>query len=216
MNSSLELRSWLAEQKCRAAIKALGKSGFDAVYCPTAPDAAEYIIKAAADALTIGFGGSMSVNELRIHERLRAMDKKLLIHNQPEFSPEQNMETRRLQLVCDLFITGTNALTLEGQLVNIDGTGNRVAAMIFGPKKVIVVAGRNKLVANAAQAIERIKNIAAPANAKRLNYDLSCVKTGFCSDCRSPQRICNITVILEKKPIYSDITVLVVNDDLGL
>jgi hypothetical protein len=216
MNSSLEVLSWLTEQKCQTAVKALIKSGFDAVYCPTVSEAAEYIINVAAGAFTIGFGGSMSVNELNVHERLKAGGKELLIHSQPGLSPEQKMETRRLQLVCDLFLTGTNALTLDGKLVNIDGTGNRVAAMIFGPKKVIVVAGRNKIVANAAQAVERIKNIAAPANAKRLGYDVSCTKTGFCSDCHSPQRICNITVILEKKPTYSDITVLVVNDDLGL
>jgi hypothetical protein len=114
-------------------------------------------------------------------------------------------------------LTGTNAVTLDGILVNIDGNGNRVGAMIFGPKKVIIVVGRNKIVDGSAEdAIARIKEWASPPNAMRLSKQTPCAVTGICSDCDSPQRICRITTILDRKPTLTDIHVLVVNEDMGL
>jgi hypothetical protein len=107
-------------------------------------------------------------------------------------------------------------LTLNGELVNIDATGNRVAAMFFGPRKVIVVAGRNKLVDGSPHdAIDRVKNWATPPNSKRLNFKTPCSATGFCSDCSSPDRLCRVTSIIDRKPRFTDIHVLVVNADLG-
>lgn len=216
MASRTELHDWIMEKKCRACVKALNQSGFDAIYCKDAAAAREHILAAAGTAQTIGFGGSVTLGELNLHDALAGMGKELLIHNKPEFTPEQKLAIRRQQQICDLFLTSTNALTMDGKIVNVDGTGNRVAAMIFGPKKVIVAAGRNKLVEGTEHALERIKNYAAPANAKRLGYKLNCGQTGFCSDCNSPQRICNITTIIEKKPTQTDFTVLVINEDLGL
>jgi hypothetical protein len=123
----------------------------------------------------------------------------------------------RRQLTCDLFLTGTNALTLSGCLVNIDATGNRVGSMLFGPKKVIVVAGRNKLVdGDIADALKRIKEWSSPPNARRLNFNTPCAKTGFCCDCNSPERICRITTIIDRKPRQTDLRVLVVNEEMGL
>jgi hypothetical protein len=127
------------------------------------------------------------------------------------------MEIMRRQLTCDLFLTSSNAVTLSGWLVNIDGNGNRVAALTFGPKKVIVVAGRNKLVdGDLTAAIHRVKNIAAPPNAKRLNCNTPCAKTGFCANCNSPDRICRIIHVMDRKPRVADLHVLIVNEDLGL
>ncbi len=217
MSLTEELVRWTNEQKCERAVESLGKNGFTAVYCKTGQEAYDYIIREAAEAESVGFGGSMSVTDLAVQEKLREMGKEILNHSQPALSREERLEIMRRQLTCDLFLTGSNAVTLSGYLVNIDATGNRVASMFFGPKKVIVVAGRNKLVdGDIAAAIKRIKDWASPPNAKRLNFNTPCAKTGFCCDCTSPDRICRITTIIDRKPRRTDIRVLVVNEDMGL
>ncbi|MEM3137804.1 MAG: LUD domain-containing protein, partial [Thermofilaceae archaeon] len=108
-----------------------------------------------------------------------------------------------------------NAVTMDGKLISIDGVGNRVAAMIFGPKRVIVVAGKNKLVRDVKEGLWRAKNIAAVMNCKRLKLKTPCVKLDRCLDCSSPERACNITVIVERKPSLTDFHVILVNEDLG-
>lgn len=112
-------------------------------------------------------------------------------------------------------MTSTNAIIADGRLVNTDGTGNRVAAMIFGPKKVIVIAGTNKIVENLEEAEARIRMTAAPLNNKRLNRSNPCVTTGHCMDCQGPTRLCNVTTVLYKRPPVPDIHVLVVGEELG-
>lgn len=217
MTSTEELTFWAHRRKCEKAVVSLEKNGISAVYCDHAEDAAAYILKEAADATTIGFGGSLSVVDLGVIEGLQEEGKDLLIHSRPELSRDERMEIMRRQLTCDLFLSGTNALTLAGELVNIDATGNRAAAMFFGPKKVIVVAGRNKLVdGTVADAVKRVKSSASPPNAKRLNFNTPCAQTGICSDCNSPDRICRITTVVDRKPRMTDLRVVVVNQDLGL
>lgn len=217
MIQSKELMDWTFEQKCRKAVAALEKNGFTAVYCQTGQKARDYIIKEAADAANVGFGGSLSVAEMQVADLLEKQGREILNHGRPDLSLEEKVAIMRRQLTCDLFLTGTNALTLAGILVNIDASGNRVGSMFFGPKKVIVVAGRNKLVdGDVDAAIKRIKDWASPPNAKRLNYNTPCAKTGFCSDCNSPDRICRITTVIDRKPRLTDVRVLVVNEDLGL
>jgi len=217
MSQTDELVRWTWEQKCEKAVESLGQNGFTALYCRTAQEAHDYILKEAADAGSVGFGGSRTIVDLDVQEPLRAQGKEILNHGLPGLSPEERMAIMRRQLTCDLFLTGTNAVTLSGFLVNIDGNGNRVAAMFFGPGKVIVVAGRNKLVDGDVQAaIDRVKNWASPPNARRLNYNTPCAKTGFCSNCNSPDRICRVTTVIDRKPRVMDIRVLVVNEDMGL
>lgn len=217
MSQSNLLMDWTYEQKCRKAVAALEKNGFAAVYCSSGDEAFEYIMTEAADAGSIGFGGSLSVAELKVADQLAAQGKEILNHSVPGFSLEEKVAIMRRQLTCDLFLTGTNALTLSGILVNIDASGNRVGSMFFGPKKVIVIAGRNKLVdGDINDAIKRVKDWASPPNAKRLNYNTPCSKTGFCSDCNSPDRICRITTVIDRKPRLTDLRVLVVNEDMGL
>jgi L-lactate utilization protein LutB len=217
MTQTDELIQWIFEQKCEKAVEALGQNGFTAVYCRTSQQAHDYILREAADAHSIGFGGSRTIVDLNVQEHLQAQGKEILNHGMPGLTPEERMAIMRSQLTCDLFLTGSNAVTLSGWLVNIDGNGNRVAAMFFGPKKVIVVAGRNKLVDGDLQAaIDRIKNWASPPNAKRLNYNTPCARTGFCSNCNSPERICRVTTVIDRKPRAMDIRVLVVNEDMGL
>lgn len=217
MSQTEELTDWNYEQKCKKAVQSLEKNGFTAVYCATGQEAHDYIIKEAADALSIGFGGSLTVGDLKVADLLAEKGKEILNHSQPGLSLEEKVAILRRQLTCDLFLTGTNAVTLTGFLVNIDGVGNRVGSMLFGPKKVIVTAGRNKLVdGDINDAIKRIKHWASPPNAKRLNYATPCAQTGFCSDCNSPDRICRITTVIDRKPRLTDIRVLVVNEDMGL
>ena len=217
MGQTKELVDWAFQQKCEKAVESLGRNGFTAIYCATSQQASDYIIQEAADAQSVGFGGSLSVADLQVADTLGGMGKELLIHNRPGLSAEEKLAIIRRHLTCDLFLTGTNALTLSGALVNIDGNGNRCAAMFFGPKKVIIVAGRNKLVDGGIdEAIRRVKGEASPPNAKRLNFNTPCARTGFCSNCDSPERICRVTTVIERKPRLTDIRVLVVNEDMGL
>jgi hypothetical protein len=217
MSITKELAKWTHECKCRKAVAALEKNGFAAAYCDSGNEAAKFILAEAANARTVGFGGSMTIADLNLAPRLLEQGKELLNHGAPGLSFEERLEIMHHQLSCDLFLSGSNALTLSGCLVNIDACGNRVGAMFFGPKKVIVVVGRNKLVDGTTDdAIRRVKNWASPPNARRLNYKTPCAETGFCCDCNGPERICRITVVMDRKPKYTDVTVLVVNEEMGL
>jgi hypothetical protein len=115
----------------------------------------------------------------------------------------------------DVLLTSTNAITETGQLVNIDHAGQRVAAMIFGPKKVIIIAGINKIVRDVDEALKRVKNVAAPMNAKRLNMNVPCAVTGTCTDCDSQDRMCNVTTIIERKPVHTRVIVMLLREELG-
>jgi L-lactate utilization protein LutB len=216
MSRTDELNDWAFAMRCEKAVENLKKNGFDAVYCKSGEEVFHYIINEAEQAHSIGFGGSMSVAELKLTDKLKGMGKEILDHGLPGLTPEEKTAITHRQPGCDLFLTGSNAVTVSGILVNIDGNGNRVASMFFGPKKVIVVVGRNKLVDGSVEdAIQRIKTYAAPPNTKRLSLATPCATTGFCTDCDSPQRICRVTTIIEKKPRNIDIRVLVVNEDMG-
>ena len=215
-DTTSEVKKRTAALVCRKTVGNLLKHNFDALYCETADDAADFILRCAATAKTIGFGGSMSVSALDLNEKLSAAGAELLIHGNPDLTPDQKLRIMKRQQTCDLFIAGVNALTVNGEIVNIDGVGNRVSASIYGPAKIILVAGSNKIVhGDVADALKRIKTCSAPQNAVRLGKNTPCAKTGVCADCDSPERICNVTVILERKPSRSDITVLVVNEDMG-
>lgn len=210
-----EITDWLIEKKCRQTVENLKKRSFKAEYCPTLEDARAWILKIGEKAQTIGFGGSLTVALMNLGKVWG--EKTLLNHGLPDLTPEERLDIMRRQLTCDLFLTGTNALTLDGCIVNIDGIGNRVAAMFFGPKKSVIVVGHNKIVEGSIEAaIARIKADSAPPNAFRLKTATPCAATGFCSDCSSPERICRITTVLERQPLLSDITVLVVGETLGL
>jgi L-lactate utilization protein LutB len=214
---TLELNDWLSEKKCRKLVDNLNARHFKATYCATSQEAADYILAEAQTARSIGFGGSLSVADLKLTTPLREQGKEILNHGFPDLTPEQRVEIMKRQLTCDLFLSGTNAATLDGCLVNIDGNGNRVAAMIYGPSKVIVVVGRNKIVeGDIGDAIKRVKDKASPPNAMRLGKKTPCATTGFCCDCDSPQRICHVTTIIDSKPSQTDFHVLVVNEDMGL
>jgi hypothetical protein len=117
---------------------------------------------------------------------------------------------------CDVLVAGANAVTEDGKLVNVDAVGNRVASMVFGPRKVFIIAGKNKIVKNVDEALHRIKNIVAPFHARTKGFATPCARTGKCSDCNAPKRICNVISIMEKRPWRTEISVILVDEDLGL
>jgi hypothetical protein len=140
---------------------------------------------------------------------------ELLDPFRPGLSPEEGMEVRQRGMSSDVMITSSNAVTLDGKLVNLDGMGNRVAAMTFGPKKVILVVGMNKVSPDLDSAIARVKHYAAPINSIRLSRKTPCVETGLCSDCKSEQRICNMWSIIEGHGVKDRIHVKLVGENLG-
>jgi hypothetical protein len=133
----------------------------------------------------------------------------------PGLTPEESYARLRQGLLTDFMITSSNALTLDGKLVNLDATGNRVAAMCFGPEKVILVVGLNKVAPDLDSVLARVKHLAAPINAIRLNKETPCVETGLCLDCRSPARICNVWSIIEGQRFEHRLHVKLVGEDLG-
>lgn len=210
-----ENMKWFGRTQLETAAAALEKNGFRARVFEGREEALAYLLEAAQGAETLGFGGSMTLTELGLAARVAELGKQTLVHGRPGLSMQERIAIMKEQQRCDLFFTSTNALTLRGHLVNIDGTGNRVCAMAFGPKKVIVVVGANKLAKDLEAGLTRARHAAAPPNARRLGYDTPCAKTGQCSDCNSPQRICRITTIIEKKPSLSDVEIVLINESLG-
>ena len=163
----------------------------------------------------VGIGGSVTVRDIGLVEAIEKQSNTIFMDWGKPLELKEKIKVRKEALTSDVYLTSSNAITLQGQLVNIDGTGNRVSAMIFGPKKVIIVAGANKLVDTLDEALARIRNIAGPLNGKRLNLKTPCALTGKCTDCNSPDRMCKVKVILEKKPSLSDITIVLVGENLG-
>ena len=168
------------------------------------------------DAKTISWGGSVTFISTGLYGALKDNpDFRVLDVFNRKLSPEDAMELRRHSLLVDLYITGTNAVTEGGQLVNLDMYGNRIASITFGPKHVIILVGRNKIVTDMEEAISRIKNYAAPVNTMRLDKKTPCVKTAVCEDCKSPDRICNTWTITEKSFPKGRVKIVLINEDLG-
>jgi hypothetical protein len=175
------------------------------------------VILPAVSPGTVAWGGSVTLSDSGITDALKQRKGlKVLDASDPSLNRDQKQELRRQSLLCDLYFTGTNALTESGQLINLDMYGNRVGALVFGPRHVVVLVGRNKLCVDVEEAMLRVKGFVAPANAARLKMKTPCVKTGFCEDCKSPERICNVWTITEKSFPKGRIKVVLVNEDLGL
>lgn len=199
----------------KIVVDALQKNDFDACYVDNSSEAINKVLSLIPVHATIGVGGSVTIREIELLELLIKRGHVIFSEWGENLSKTEKIERRKAGLTSDVYLTSSNAITLKGQLVNIDGTGNRVAAMIFGPKKVIIIAGANKIVDTLDDAFARIKNIAAPLNGKRLNLSIPCAITGSCADCHHPQRMCKVSVVIHKKPNLSDITVIIVGESLG-
>ena len=201
------------DQVVQKVLKNLEKRKIKAKYFETKEEARQAILKEIQPDATVGIGGSMSVKELSLHEDLMKAGNTVYWHWLVE--PSQMSDTRRSAATVDIYLSGTNAITEDGELINIDGVGNRVATMFYGPKKTIVLCGINKICPDLISAIDRIKKVACVKNARRLNRKTPCSITGECNDCQSEDRMCNITTIISGKPTELDLNVYIVGEELG-
>ena len=200
----------------KMVVKSLKSNKFDPVeFVDEADTAAEIVVDMIPLEATVAVASSTSVRQIGLITRLRRRGTRVIdtmvVPSELPFD-----EFLRQTLVVDILLTSSNAVTLDGKLVNIDGYGNRAAAMIFGPKKVILVIGVNKIVRDVDEAIHRIKDVIAPYHAMIRGDKTPCAIDLRCNDCKSPGRICNVTTIIEKKPLCSNIGVVLVGEDLGL
>ena len=203
-------QSRLAEVK-----RALEKNGIAALVVETGGDARKRALSLIRKGATVGLGGSRTVSEIGLLDALRAGSYNLIDQYDTNLSREAAMKARKDGTHAEYFVAGSNAITQDGKIVNIDGMGNRVAAFAYGPDRVIIVAGRNKIVKDLDAALHRIKNVAAPMNARRFKADTPCAMGSSCSDCAGAERICNVTLIIERQRDPQRITVILVNEDLG-
>ena len=205
--------------KLESVKQSLENNHFEVFIAQNAKQAKEIAINdiiPGLDIKSVSWGGSMSFVATGLFYELKDNpDIKVLNTFDRSLSTEEMMDLRRQSLMVDLFITGTNAVTEQGQLVNLDMMGNRVAAIMWGPKTVLLVIGRNKITSDLDEAMFRIKNYAAPVNTMNLDKKTPCAKTGVCHDCDSPDRICNYWTIIEKSFVRKRIKIILVNEDLG-
>ncbi|MEK6755674.1 MAG: lactate utilization protein [Bacteroidota bacterium] len=210
-------REVIYRRKADCVIENLKKRNISALYCQTSKDAIEQVCKLVPAKATVALGGSVSVIQSGLLDVLRTMNIKLLDRYREGITNDEIEEILRQGVSADVLVTSSSAVTADGKLVNEDGRGNRVAGMIFGPKKVILMIGMNKVVPTVDDALTRIKNVAAPLNCIRLGADTPCARTGFCDDanCHAPQRICSQIVIIESNRVKDRITVVLVGEELG-
>jgi len=206
-------------------LEALTHNGFHAMYADTAAIACQTVLRIIPPGATVGFGDSASIRQLRLPQLL-ASQARILVDpferelcrrcNNGEISKVRRAKIYRFSLQCEYFMTGSNAVTQTGELVNIDGTGNRVSGMIFGPERIIVVVGLNKIVKDYADAYHRLTTVIVPHHAKAMGYHPPCVTTQQCVNCKGKDKQCSMLVRILQSPEESDCTVLLVNEDLGL
>lgn len=197
-------------------VKNLERRHFEAYYCPTAAEAIEKALSLMPEGSSVTWGGSMTIRDMGLTKAVKEGNYNV-IDRDTAANPAEMREMMRQGLLTDYYLTSTNAISEDGVLVNIDGTGNRVAAMIFGAKSVIMIVGMNKLAPTLEDAISRARNVAAPLNIQRFQQkNTPCMHTGACGDCKSADCICCHEVITRVSRVEGRIKVILVNDDLGL
>ena len=198
-------------------VKTLVDRRLEASFAPTAAQARDEVSAMIPDGATVYRGGSMSTVEMGLWEALRRRPGLTIIdpYDPPGRPLEESLEARRRGLAADVMVASANAITLDGMIVNLDGMGNRVAGICFGPRKVILVVGLNKVTADLEEAMRRVKHKAAPVNSIRLQLGNPCEADGLCHDCRGPKRICNMWSIIEGHMLQGRIHVKLVGEDLG-
>lgn len=202
-------------EMARKVIEGLTARGMKGLYYESKNEATEAVLGMIPEGATVGFGGSVTLHSLGIYNKLLAGPYQVLNRQDPSLTKDARIEVERRALTADYFVSGTNAITLDGRLVNIDGHGNRVAALLFGPKKVIIVCGVNKIVQTLEEAIQRVRQVACPLNAVRLGVKAQCVSNGSCSDCQGAQRLCRLVTVIEGQDDPERITVVLVGECLG-
>lgn len=197
-------------------IECLKKNEMEAVYFPTVAEAKEEALRRIPSGARVGIGGSITLREMGIPETLEKRGDEVYDHWKEGLSKERRQEVGKKQQRSDFFLTSTNALTLDGKLINVDATGNRVASMIFGPERVMVIAGVNKIVKNLNEGLARVKKVAAPRNCQRRKDPTPCAQDLVCRNCDTPARLCRVTTIIERRPWgIKEFAVILVGEELG-
>ena len=210
-----------SERVIQETVDSLNRNKFKAFYAENRKEALRYVLEEIPLGATVGVGDSLTLKELGVFEELKRRGFTLFWPFDEDVAKEKRRDVMRKALLADVFLSGSNAITMDGKIVNVDATGNRVAGMVFGPRKAVIVVGANKIVKDLAEALERVRNVASPLNAKRIRKErdwelLPCVTAGKCVNCSAENRICNITAMIEKKPRAIEITVIIVGEKLGL
>lgn len=202
------------ENTANTIIKNLNKRQMEGYYCKDTKTAIKKVLELIPKGSSISYGGSMSIIESGLMDTIKAEDYNLIIR---ELAKNVKEERKIYSDICssDFFLMSTNAITLDGELINIDGRGNRVAFLCYGPQNVIIFAGMNKVVANVEEGFNRARNIAAPPNAIRLNRKTPCAITGKCENCFSPDCMCSQFVITRRSGIPNRIKVILIGEELG-
>ena len=214
MNDMDENLKTVMKERAEKVISALEKNNMKGYLVDTPEEAKEIIKELIKDDKLIVSGGTMTLKETGIQDFLNENYSGIYIDRE-KLPPEEVPDLYRKVFSADTFFTSTNAITEYGELYNVDGTGNRVSAMIFGPKQVIVIAGLNKIVTDLHAAVDRLETVASPANCVRLNRNTPCAKTGRCAHCLSPDRICNDYVIMAHQRDKDRIKVIFIADEYG-
>lgn len=195
-------------------IEQLKKRQMEGYYCPTAAEAVEKALSLMPEGASVAWGGSMTLTESGMMDALRSHNYQLIDRDTAK-TPEEKKEIFARTVCADYYFMSTNAITMDGQLVNVDGFANRVACLCAGPEHVMIFAGRNKIVPDVDSAIKRTRNLAAPANTVRLNKNTPCASKGKCFDCLSADCICSQTVITRRSQIPGRIQVFLIDEELG-
>lgn len=199
----------------KTIIKNLGKRHIQGYYCKTKEEATELASSLIKEGSSVSWGGTMTMKEIGLTEELNNRSDLTLLDRSKAGSQDEVEKIYRQAFSADTYIMSTNAITVDGQLLNIDGTGNRVAALIFGPKQVLVIAGMNKICKDLEEAMSRVRNIASPPNCIRLDKKTPCSATGVCGDCLSPDCICNQIVTTRNSRNPDRIKVILVEGSWG-
>lgn len=212
----MDPKAIMYEKRAEVLIKNLQKHHFDAYYCKDREAALQKALELIPDGVTVGWGGAMSAQQIGLMQALEAR-KVTLIDRDKAVDAKDRVRLMKQCLTADVFLTGANALSLDGQMVNIDGNGNRVAAIVYGPDSVIVIAGMNKVCDTLEQAVQRARTVAAPANSQRFpNSTAPCLLTGSCHNCTSVDCICNQILITRNSRPAGRIKMIIVGEELGL
>lgn len=202
------------EKRAQVLLKNLKSRNFDAYYCPTGEDALEKALELIPTGSVVGWGGATSAQQIGLLDVLKTGDYREIDRDKAA-TPEERQQMMRQCLLSDVFVTGANALSLDGEMVNIDGIGNRVAAIVYGPKSVVVIAGMNKVADTLEDAVVRARNVAAPINKQRFAGESPCMVTGTCADCKSEGCICNQILVTRRSNPAGRIKMIIVGEELG-
>ncbi len=203
------------DERLTKLCEVMNKKGFSAICAKNAEEAKSAVMELIKGAKTVGIGGSVTISKTGIYTAVAEAGYSVLSAAHAAKTGGDMDEARRAGMNADVYMLSANAITEDGCIVNIDGTGNRVAAAIYGPVKVIYVIGKNKLVKGYEEAVKRIKSEACPLNARRLGYKTPCAVTGKCADCRSRDRMCNVTSIIEFPLRGQEVHVVLIDEDFG-